>query len=93
VTVLMAGGTALVFLGVVLTAGVWRLVVLDRDLARLDDELGRLQEELRRIRRQLGNRDDRWQETVVLTRQIRSYLEWLDPWARHWVAISQERGR
>lgn len=92
-TVLLAGGTALAILTVVVIAGGWRLVVLDRDLTRLEEELMRLRDELRSTQRQLQTRDERQRETAILTRQIRHYLEWLDPWARYLIAVSQERGQ
>lgn len=89
----MAAGVALVVVVVVVIAGGWRLVVLDRELARMDDELARLQDELHDTQQQLRARDERVREAVILARQHQHYLDWADRWLRHWMALSQEGGR
>lgn len=90
---LVAGGAALAVLAVIVIAGGWRLVVLDRDLTRMDEELTRLQDELHSTRQHLRASQDRQRDILIMTREHRNYLQWLQPWVSYWVELSQQRGR
>lgn len=90
-TPLAAGAAALAVLAVVLVAGGWRLVVLDRDVMRLDEELGRLHDELRTVQHHVRTSEERLRDTAILAQRIKHYLEWLDPWIQYWLGSWERR--